>query len=115
MKGVTWSYFPCSRGRSSFRSSAGPAPSSQASRGWISSKWAPLGWRSGKGEGKQRELRALRRLEMGKLKMFDLIPLMMWISGTGVGRAPKAPSPQGPEPRGMGRTQHGALGGRAGI
>lgn len=107
MNGVTWSYFPCSRG---------PGPSSQASKGWISSKWAPLGWRSGKGEGKQRELRALRRLEIGKLKMFDLIPVNdvnFWEQG--LEGLPKPPLLRDLSPGGWGRTQHGGLGGRAGI
>lgn len=92
------------------RSPAGPGPSRQASKGWISSKRAPLGWRSGKGEGKQRELGAFGRLEIVKLKMFDLITVTgvnLWEHGDvfvcrGQGRAPKAPSPRGPEPSRMG-------------
>lgn len=55
MNSVTGSCFPCSRGRNSSRSPAGPGAPSQASKGWICFKWAPLGCRSGKGEGKQRE------------------------------------------------------------
>lgn len=112
MNGVTWSCFLCSRGRKISRSPAGPGASSQASKGWILSKWAPLGCRSGKGEGKQRELRALRSVEFVTLKMFNLSTVndvnfwehgnMSVCRGRGQGRAPKAPSPQGPEPRRMG-------------
>lgn len=106
------------------RSPAGPGASSQASKGWISSQWAPLGYRSGKREGKQRELRAFGRLEIVKLKMFNLVNgvdfweygNMFVCRGRGQGRVPKAPSCHGPEPRRMGMdTAQGVLGGRAGI
>lgn len=55
MNSVTGICFPCFRGRNSSRSPAGPGAPSQASKGWICFKRAPLGCRSGKGEGKQRE------------------------------------------------------------